>query len=121
MGGPDRRELQHRQREVDGQNSRKAFREQTRITADTAANLHRKTDGRVDWTEPAQECIHHDGRPLRGGSRVPLTREAIEVALDVLAQVAGPPIGIESRRSPRGHAHRVVGTTRTGGSMTFDR
>jgi len=51
---------------------------------------------------------------------VPLTREAIEVALDLLAQFAGPPGGIESGRSPRGHAHRVVGATGTGRPMTFD-
>ena len=52
---------------------------------------------------------------------MPLSREAIEVALDVLAQVTGPPVGMESRRSPRGGAHRVIGAARTGGLVTFDR
>jgi hypothetical protein len=52
---------------------------------------------------------------------VPLTREVIEVALDLVAQFAGPPPGVEPGRSPGGYAHRVIRTTHTGGPMTFDR
>jgi hypothetical protein len=52
---------------------------------------------------------------------MPFTREAVEEALDLVAQFAGPTTGIESGRSPRGYAHRVIGTTHTGGPMTFDR
>ena len=70
--------------------------------------------------EPAHEGVHHDGRALRRGSRVPLTREAIEVALDLVAQFAGPATCMEPGRSPCGDAHRVIRTTRTGGLMTFD-
>ncbi len=70
---------------------------------------------------PRNECVRHDGRALRRGSRVPLTREAIEVALDLVAQFAGPTTGMEPGRSPCGYAHRVIRATRTGGPMTFER
>ncbi len=52
---------------------------------------------------------------------MPLTRKAIEVDLDLVAQFAGPTIGMESGRSPCGYAHGVIGTARFGGPMTFDR
>ena len=52
---------------------------------------------------------------------MPLTRDAIEVVLDLIAQFARPTPGIEPGRSPCRYAHWVLGTTRTGGSMSFDR
>ena len=52
---------------------------------------------------------------------MPLTRKVVEEALDLAAQFAGPPTGVESGRSPCGLAHRVVGTAPAGGPMTFDR
>ena len=52
---------------------------------------------------------------------MPLTREAIEVALDLVTQFVGPTIGIESSRAPCGYPHRVIRTTHAGGPMTFDR
>jgi hypothetical protein len=102
------RQSQHGKRKVDGEHRRKALRQQTRIGADAATNLHRNAGSRVPTSESTFERVQDDCRALGRRPRVPFARHRVEERPHFAAQFWRPPAGIESGGSTRRDAHRVI-------------
>src|SRR5689334_10919939 len=120
MGDANRRQSQHRQRKIDGENSGKPSRKQTRIGADTAADLDHDPCPRVATSKPTLEGIQDDGGPLWRGPRMPLARKRVEELPDFLAQRGSPPAGIEAGCTAGRYTHRMIGPARARRLMPFD-
>src|SRR5688500_12289749 len=107
MGRLAWRESQHLKREVEGQDPGESIGEQSGISTDAAAYLDCEITGRTDFGGSASERVFHNRRPLWRDPGVPLACEIVEVAFNVMPELVGPALGIDSGRSPGRDSHRV--------------